>query len=90
MGRRRFFFTLGALGSLVLILSFFALLAGIIPWDWDFSSPLRVRAKGVDVAFDQAWHYLLPAAGVFLASLTAAVTGGVWLVRNPAPRNAPF
>jgi hypothetical protein len=89
--RRRFvFFALGAVGVLVLYLSFMALVGGLIYWDGNLSSPLRVRVKGVDLLFEQAWHYLVPVATLVLVSLTAALTGGIWIVRHPAPRGAPF
>lgn len=84
------FFVLGFVGLLVLFLSFFALVGGLVDWDWDLSSPLRVRARGVDVTFEHAWHYLVPAAILVVVSLAAALTGGIWIVRHPAPRGAPF
>lgn len=90
ISRRRVYYTLGGIGSLALVVTFFVLLVGIQGWDGDVSSPLRIRAKGVDLMVQQAWHYLLPALVVFLASLASALVGGIWLVRNPAPRGEPF
>lgn len=87
--RRWIFYVLGVLGTLVLILSFFAL-AGIAGWDRDAMSPLRIQGRGIDFVVQHAWHYLVPTAVLLIASLTAALVGGVWLVRNPAPRGAPF
>lgn len=75
---------------MMLYFSFFALLAGIVHWDWNLLSPLHVEGRGVDLLFEHAWHYLVPAAAVVLVSLAAALTGGIWIVRNPAPRGAPF
>jgi hypothetical protein len=88
--RRQVFYLLGVVGVFVLIASFFALIAGLVDWDWNLFSPLRVRSRGIDVMFSQAWHYLLPTTALLLTSFVAALTGGVWLVRNPAPRDAPF
>ena len=90
MERRAVFYFLSVLGTSVLIISFFFLLAGLPDWDWNPSSPLRVRAKGVDVTFQHAWHYLLPVLIVCCSSLVTGLAGSVWLVRNPAPRDAPF
>jgi hypothetical protein len=90
MGKRQVFYLLGVVGVFVLIFSFFALIVGLGVWDWNVFSPLHIRGRGIDVMFSQAWHYLLPTTVLLLASLIAALTGGVWLVRNPAPRDAPF